>query len=176
MGRFATLKQMAFSRFAAASGVAFTLVLLSIACAPPVSESPGSTSPEAQATSVRRTAVADVQRIIAGNPAPPATPLPTATPAPTCRGAIWWQEARAHVGERRTVQGLVVGVRRAAGSTSMLEIGQAYPDPTGLVVLLASPNANGWTGKTVCAVGRLTAEEGTLTIDVQDPAGLIVVN
>src|SRR6266542_3610272 len=53
-----------------ASAVAFLLVLSTVACASPVVDSPGSTSPEAQATSVRRTAVAEVQRIIAGNLAP----------------------------------------------------------------------------------------------------------
>src|SRR5688500_13416504 len=64
-----------------------------------------------QATAVRRTAVAEVQRIIANKPAPTPTPQPTATAVPSCAGAIWWHEARAHLGEARTVQGRVVGIR-----------------------------------------------------------------
>ncbi len=86
-----------------ASAVAFLLVLSTVACASPVVDSPGSTSPEAQATSVRRTAVAEVQRIIAGNLAPTPVPVATATPAPTCSGAIWWFEARTYVGDTTTM-------------------------------------------------------------------------
>ena len=52
-------------------------------------------SPEARATDTRRTAVAEVQRIIANNPTATPLPAPTATPAPTCPNAIWWTEAAA---------------------------------------------------------------------------------
>lgn len=159
-----------------ASAVAFLLVLSTVACASPVVDSPGSTSPEAQATSVRRTAVAEVQRIIAGNLAPTPVPVATATPAPTCSGAIWWFEARAYVGESRTVQGPVVAARLAPNAESVLEVGQRYPDPTGFVVSVPPGADARLTGRTICVTGRIRTAAGTTTMDVRDAAAIVVVN
>jgi hypothetical protein len=124
---------------------------------------------------VRRTAVAEVQAIIANKST--ATPIPaaTATPKPTCAGAIWWTEARAHTGESRTVEGEVVAIRQAPGGTSLLEIGQTYPDPTSLM-LLATGDASRFGGKRVCATGRIGIVEGRLTLQVQDVNALTVVD
>src|SRR5947208_12286460 len=52
---------------------------------------------------------------------------------------LWWTEARAHVGEVRTIQGTVIATRPAPAGATLLELGQAYPDPTGVELLLSSP-------------------------------------
>src|SRR5437660_1487249 len=89
-------------------GAAALLVLSTQACSSPSAAVDGQNSPEARATSVRRTAVADVQRIIANPQAATATPGGTPVPRPTCPGAIWWHEARSHLGEVQTLQGALV--------------------------------------------------------------------
>jgi hypothetical protein len=152
------------------------LVVAAVACGAPAPTMP-SDSPAAQATSVRRTAVAQVQQIIANNPT--ATPLPAATPTPvpTCRNAIWWTEARSHVGESRTIQGTIVGTRLAPGGITLLELGQPYPDPTGLALIVPSSSAApDLGGKTVCATGRISLAEGRPTLQLRDPAAIAVVN
>src|SRR5437870_3724689 len=132
---------------------------------------------DAQATDVRRTAVADAQRIIANNPA--ATPTPGATPLarPGCQDAIWWHEARSHIGESRKVQGSVVATRPAPDGLALIEIGQRYPDPTGLAVLIPASALNSPTldGKTVCVAGRITNSEGRATMRLQDAASLVLL-
>src|SRR5206468_555600 len=100
---------------------------------------------DAQATNVRRTVVAEAQQIIA-NPSTATATLPaTPIPRPTCPNAIWWHEARSHLGETRTVQGLVVATRSAPNGTEMLELGQPYPDPTGIAIIVpvARPDTAG---------------------------------
>jgi hypothetical protein len=156
--------------------VAIVLVGAASACgAPSASLETTPTSPPAQATNVRRTAVAAVQRIIANNPDPTSTPSATATTSPTCNNAIWWREARLHVGESHQVQGTVVATRPAAGGMALLEIGQVYPDPTGLAVLVPASSASQFSGKTVCVGGRITTDEGKPTILVRDPSSIVVV-
>jgi hypothetical protein len=160
------------------------LVVAAEACAAPTGDPPPD-SPAAQATNVRRTAVAEVQRIIANIPS--ATPLPaaTATPTPTCQNAIWWMEARSHVGETRTVQGTIVGTRPNPGGATLLELGQPYPDPTGILVIVppsatvavpgSTPPAS-LNGRTVCVPGRILLSDGRATLQVRDPAAIAVVN
>src|SRR5689334_12514199 len=111
-----------------------SVVLLAIsACA---ANSSQTTPAEVQATAVRRTAQAEVQRIIAGNLSGTPTPEATATPTPACSGAIWWHEAQAHIGERRTVQGPVVHSRSGGGTATIVEVGQLFPDPNGFLVVV----------------------------------------
>jgi hypothetical protein len=119
--------------------------------------------------------VADVQRIIANNPLPTATPPPTPGPRPTCAQAIWWYEARLHPGETRTVQGPVVASRAVPDGAILLEIGQPYPDPTGVGVFTTDTAAASLTGQMVCAAGRITAAEGITTVQVRDPSSIVVV-
>ena len=158
---------------------ALTVVLLASAaqaCGAPVGDVVPN-SPEARATDTRRTAVAEVQRIIANNPTATPPSGPSGTPGPTCPSAIWWTEARSHVGESRTIQGTIVMTRPAADGALMLEIGQPYPDPTGLAVLVPSTaDAESLSGKTVCVTGRVSVVEGRPTVQVRDPAAIIVVN
>lgn len=154
--------------------VMFAIVVIGLACSAPPDDSPG--SPAALATNVRRTAVAEVQAIIANKPT--STPLPeaTATPMPSCPNAIWWTEARTHTGESRTIQGRVVQVRSSANGATLVELGQPYPDPTGLVVVLASGDASNLASKSVCVAGRITLEEGRPTLQVRDAAAFLVVD
>ena len=136
--------------------------------------SPG--SPAAHATDVRRTAVAEVQQILANKPTSTALPAATATPEPSCPNAIWWTEARAHVGESRTVQGPIVGKRLAPAGGTLLEMGQPYPDPTGLAVFLTSDNATAaLNGQMVCAAGRIEVVEGRPALQLQGPSSIAVL-
>jgi hypothetical protein len=133
------------------------------------------TPAEVQATAVRRTAQAEVQRIIAGNLSGTPTPDATATPAPSCSGAIWWHEAQAHVGERRTVQGLVVRSRPGGGTATVIELGQPFPDPNGLLVVVPSGSVDALVGKTVCVTGRIATRSGSLSIQ-EEATNIVVVN
>ena len=151
------------------------LALAAEACGTPAGEV-APDSPAAQATTVRRTAVAEVQRIIANNAT--ATPAPAATPVPgpTCPNAIWWTEARSHFGESRSVQGTVVGVRPAPEGASLLEIGQPYPDPDGLVVVVASGTLPDLSGKSVCVAGRIIKLEGVPAMQLRDSSSIVAVS
>ncbi len=131
---------------------------------------------EVQATSVRRTAVADVQRIIANNPAATSTPEATAVARPSCPDALWWHEARTHIGESRKVQGTVLATRPAPDGFVLVEIGQRYPDPTGLAVLLPAAAAPTLDGKTVCIAGRITSAEGRATMRLSNASSIVTVN
>jgi hypothetical protein len=149
------------------------------ACGAPAADIANPNSPPAQATNVRRTEVAAAEHIRANNPTPTLTAEPTLAAPPTCQAqdAIWWYESRAHVGESRTVQGTIVATRAAPDGLAMLEIGQPYPDPTGLAVLI--PVAQGsptLDGKSVCVVGRIALVEGRLAIQLRDPSNLRVMN
>jgi hypothetical protein len=156
--------------------VVVVLIAAAEACSGPAGGDVTPNSPEAQATNVRRTAVAGVQRIIANPPTQTALPEPNATAKPSCDGAIWWTEARSHLGESRKVQGTIVGTRPAPdGSLLLLEIGQPYPDPTGLAVLVPAALANNLSGKSVCVAGRITNAQGSTTMQVRDASSIVVV-
>ena len=160
---------------------AFVLVVVGLAgaaqaCSAPIGDV-APNSPEARATDTRRTAVAEVQRIIANNPTPTPPPAPTGTPSPTCPNAIWWTEARSHVGESRTIQGTIVATRSAPGGAALLEVGQPYPDPTGLAVVMPSnAAAANLSGKNVCIAGRITMTEGRTTVKVRDASAILTLD
>jgi hypothetical protein len=83
-------------------------------------------------------------------------------PRPTCADGIWWYEAAAHVGENRTVQGQVVRVRRLQDGTSLLEVGQLYPDPNGLLVLVPrAVDEPTYLNRSVCVAGTILSQDGT---------------
>jgi hypothetical protein len=58
----------------------------------------------------------------------------------------------------------------------MLEIGQAYPDPTGLAVLIPSAAPVTLTGKTVCVTGRILKVEGITALQIGNPAAIGVLD
>jgi hypothetical protein len=146
----------------AATLLAFVLA----ACASP-GPAPGTpTAPtattEARATQTVQAADAEVRRILAGNPVATATPSPTPVPRPACADGIWWYEAAAHMGENRTVQGQVVRVRRLEDGTSQLEVGQFYPDPNGLLVLVpGAVDEQTYLNRSVCVAGTILSQGGT---------------
>ena len=159
-------------------GVTLVLLGLSVAaqaCGAPVA-SPSNDAVNAQATNVRRTAVAAVQKIIANNYTPTPQPAPTMTPTTTCKDAIWWMDARSHLGESKTVQGTIVATRQSPNGGKLLELGQAFPDPTGLAVLLSSDWAPAAPGKTVCVAGRINLIEGRATLQVRDATTIQVLD
>lgn len=150
------------------------LVIASLACGGPSEEvSPG--LPAAQATATRRAAVNQVQQIIANHPTSTPLPEPTGTPAPTCKNAIWWTDARAHVGESRTVEGTIISTRPAPGGAALLEIGQPYPDPAGVSVIVASSIPTPASGTTVCVAGSITLSEGRVVIQPSNPSSIQTV-
>jgi hypothetical protein len=161
--------------FVVFAGVAVAFLAMAAACGAPGASTTTQAVPAAEATDVRRTAVADVQRIIANNPTATPSPEPTATAAPSCQGAIWWHEARAHIGESRAVQGRVVGARAAPGARTLVELGQMYPDPTGFAVLVPGTVDAQLTGKTVCVSGRIARIEGMPTMQLQGPSSIVIV-
>ncbi len=155
------------------------LVVLAVAaqaCGGPSANQSSQYLADAQATNVRRTAVADVQRIIANNSTATATPEATALARPSCPEAIWWHEARTHIGESRKVQGMVVAIRPAPEASVLIEIGQRYPDPTGVAVLVPAAAVSVMDGKTVCVAGRITLAEGRATMRLSDASTIATVN
>lgn len=157
--------------------VVLTLAVLGSACGVPLGS--GSTTTEqsaadAQATHVRRTALAEVQRIIANPRQPTSTPQPTGIPRPACANGIWWHEARGHVNEVRAVQGRVVASRPTTGGQSLIEIGQPYPDPLGVSVVAPVATAQALVGRDVCVTGRITVDSDSPTIEIRGPQSITV--
>lgn len=133
------------------------------------SPAPPTATAEAVGTLARQRADANVRRILAGDRT--ATPSPSPTPAPgaSCPGgaAMWWYEARTHVGELVTIEGPVVRVRQLEGGRGVLEIGQFYPDPTGVNVVVGVPLAEQtFNNATVCVSGTLVATDSGAAMQV----------
>ncbi|MBV9355429.1 MAG: hypothetical protein JO023_07855, partial [Chloroflexi bacterium] len=111
------------------------------------------------------------------------TPVATPVPGPTCDGAIWWYDAAGHVGEEITVQGRVVHVHPDASDpehTLRLDLGQSFPDPTGLPVFLPtdrSPDSADadWAGKMVCAHGLIGSRAGATIVQLANGDALDVL-
>ena len=161
------------------AGFGLLLIVLALAaqaCGGPSANQSSQYLADAQATNVRRTAVADVQRIIANHPPATATPDATALARPSCPEAIWWHEAHTHIGESRKVQGVIVATRPAPDASVLLEIGQRYPDPTGLAVLVPAAALPALDGKTVCVAGRITLAEGRATMRLSNASTIVMVN
>jgi hypothetical protein len=144
------------------------LGMLLAACSGPGAPSRPPSAPtattEALATQTRQAADAQVRRILAGNvnQAETPTPSPTPVPRPTCANGIWWYEAAGHLGESRAVQGQVVRVRRLADGSSLLEVGQFYPDPTAFLVVVDRPvDEQTYVNRSVCAVGTIGSQGGS---------------
>jgi hypothetical protein len=168
------------ARRAGALAPATLLGLVLAACSTPGGPSQTPVPPTATAAAVgtqaRQTADVQVRRILAGNPLATPTPSPTPVPRPSCVDAIWAYEAGAHLGERRTIQGQVVRVRRLEDGTTLLELGQFYPDPTGfLVVVAGSVSEQDYVSKSVCVSGTIVSQGGVPAVRATDPAAITVV-
>jgi hypothetical protein len=95
-------------------------------------------------------------------------------------GAIWWYEAKDHIGDRLTVCGPVVDSNWASGTSgkpTFLNIGKPYPDPDRFTVVIwidyrsnfpQSPE-DYYLGKTICITGLITEYEGIAEIEAQSP-------
>ena len=117
-------------------------------------------------------------------PAPPA-PAPEAPEAPPPPlGAISWDEAKYHIGERTTVYGPVVDTHWASGSKgkpTFLNIGKPYPDPDRFTVVIwidyranfpQAPEVY-YLGKTIYVTGLIDEYpkgSGSAQIEVKDPS------
>ena len=112
----------------------------------------------------------------------PPTPTPTPAPTPTpSLGAINWDEAKNHIGERTTVCGPVVSATWASGSKgkpTFLNIGKPYPDPQRFTVLIwvqnrgnfPQPPEDYYLGKNICVTGLIIEYKGVPEIEVKDPS------
>jgi hypothetical protein len=155
---------------------AFLLALVvASACGPDVSST--SSGGDGPSTAARQTASADVRRILSGEQLATPTAGPTRVPRPACPEAIWWYEAAGQIGQSRSVQGPVVRVRQqASGGTSMLELGQRFPDPTSVIVVVASGGESSFDGKMVCVTGLIRAQDGGPTLDATSPAAIRIID
>jgi len=156
--------------------VVSTALTLLAGCDAPTGGDQGVATPDAQATAVRGEKMAEVQRIISGSLVPTPQVQPAAAVPTACPSALWWREAREHIGESRYVQGPVVHVRPGPGDSVWLEIGQGYPDPTGLPVLVAAAAASNLAGKMVCLDGRIATSDGSAMIDARGAARIVVLD
>jgi hypothetical protein len=95
-------------------------------------------------------------------------------------GAIWWYEAKDHIGDRLTVCGPVVDSKWASGSSgkpTFLNIGEPYPDPDRFTVVIwidyrsnfPQPPEDYYLGKNICVTGLITEYDGIPQIEVQSP-------
>ena len=98
-------------------------------------------------------------------------------------GAISWDEAKDHIGERCTVCGPVVGTHWASSSNSQptfLNIGVDYPDTDRFVVLIwgddrvnfSQAPEDYYLGKDICVEGLVEEYEGVCEIQVSSPSAI----
>jgi predicted lipoprotein len=96
--------------------------------------------------------------------------------APALAQTIAPNEAKNHVGQNVTVQGVVSQVHHAAsGKVIFLDIGGRYPDAQFTAVVFASdfdkfPKVDSWEGKTVDVTGAVKLYHGRPEIILNDPA------
>lgn len=95
-------------------------------------------------------------------------------------GAISWQEASSHIGETVTIYGPVVKTNYESavnGRPTYLDIGVAYPDKSGVTVVVwgedrprfSDPPETLYEGKTICVTGELYVYNGQCDIKVTSP-------
>lgn len=118
-------------------------------------------------------------------PTPPTAPSPktetTTTPkAGLPAGAISWNKAKDHIGDRATVCGPVAGTKYGAtsrGKPTWLNIGKDYPSPERFVVIIWGENRGNfpqppesyYDGKTICVTGLIQDYQGIPQIEVKAP-------
>lgn len=118
--------------------------------------------------------------------APPVAETPTPAPTPTEEkelpsGAVSWNEAKHHIGERTTVYGPVVDTHWASGSKgkpTFLNMGKPYPDTERFTVVIWIQNRGNfpqapevyYLGKIIYVTGLITEYEGISQIEVRDPS------
>lgn len=107
--------------------------------------------------------------------------------AASCQGAISWQDASKHVGDRATVEGAVVDAKYASssnGQPTFLNIGKPYPDPAGFTALIWGSNRGQFSkapetmykGKHVCVTGLIETYQGSPEIVVDSPSQIVIAD
>ena len=119
---------------------------------------------------------------------PPLTPpeptpkieTPTTPEAGLPAGAISWDKAKDHIGDRATVCGPVAGTLYGAtsnGRPTWLNIGKDYPSSERFVVIIWGENRSNfpqspesyYAGETVCITGLIQEYQGIPQIEVTTP-------
>jgi hypothetical protein len=111
---------------------------------------------------------------------PEPTIFPTDTPEPPLpAGAIQWDEAKNHIGERLTVCGMVMDATFASstnGQPTFINLGKGYPDPDRFSVLIwgkyrykfSSPPESLYLKKDICVTGLIVSYKGQAEVEVND--------
>ena len=111
----------------------------------------------------------------------PETSSETETPkAGLPAGAISWDKAKDHIGDRTTVCGPVAGTQYGAtsnGRPTWLNIGKDYPSSERFVVIIwgenrgnfPQPSESYYDGKTICVTGLIQEYQGIPQIEVTTP-------
>ena len=121
------------------------------------------------------------------------TPAPSTAPGPIPKtqtattpkaglpaGAISWDKAKDHIGDRTTVCGPVAGTKYGAtsrGKPTWLNIGKDYPSSERFVVIIWGQNRGNfpqppesyYLGKTICVTGLIQEYQGIPQIEVTTP-------
>ena len=123
---------------------------------------------------------------------PSTTPEPSAKtePSPTPKadlpaGAISWDKAKDHIGERTTVYGPVIGATYASstkGQPTFLSVGKNYPDPARFTVLIWGTDRSKFSpapeiqykGRTIYVYGLIELYQGSAEIIVTSPSQIQV--
>ena len=79
-----------------------------------------------------------------------------------------------HVGETWAVQGPVVQLRRLADGRAALELGQLYPDPTGVLVLVSALDQR-YLQQMVCVSGTIHLDNGTPVLRVANAGAVRLI-
>jgi hypothetical protein len=100
------------------------------------------------------------------------------------RGKISWKDASDHIGERTTVEGLVVNTNFASssnGGPTFLDVGKEYPDPDRFSVVIweesrgSFPEApeDMYLGKRIVVKGLIKTYRGVPEIIVDSPKDIL---
>ena len=98
--------------------------------------------------------------------------------------AIFWDEAKYHIGETLTVYGKVASAyyyKEGKNDPTFLNIGNPHPNPDRLTVLIWGNNRSNfsvapevyYSGKTIYVYGLIEKYEGVPQIDVKSPDQII---
>ena len=110
----------------------------------------------------------------------PKTETPTTPEAGLPAGAISWDKAKDHIGDRTTVCGPVAGTFYGSsvnGRPTFLNIGADYPSSQRFTVVIWGQNRSNfpqapesyYKGKTICVSGLIQEYEGIAQIEVTTP-------
>jgi DNA/RNA endonuclease YhcR with UshA esterase domain len=106
--------------------------------------------------------------------------LLTLAGAPALAEAIGPNEARDHIGQNVTVEGVVSEVHHAAsGRATFIDMGGRYPNNTVTAVIFKDdagkfPDVDALDGKTIDVIGSIRLYQGRPEIILNDPAQLKV--